>query len=105
MTATRQEAYEKFWRTLLERSRSKTSLFAGVLSPRHGNQLATTMGKRAYVLKYIIRGDEGAVRLHLQPDDKRAQSGWGSKEVFDTLYSEREAIEKELEAISKTGTK
>ena len=81
---------KRFWTSLLEHSKQKTSLHAD-LSPRISNHISTTAGlPKGLHLCYSVREYDSDVYLYI---DRDKESGEGNVEIFDSLRSRKDKIE------------
>lgn len=80
-----------FWTGLLERSKSRTNLFANVGAVKE-SYLTTGAGRQGINFSYNIFKDGAAIELYIDNDTK---SGAGNKAIFDQLLAQREDIEHE----------
>ena len=78
----------EFWERLLERAKSKTSLHARI-SPSKENWVSAGAGKSGLAFAYVIRMGDARVELYIDSSDTEE-----NKHHFDTLFAEKEAIEK-----------
>jgi len=81
----------EFWKGLLERSKDKTKLFAGK-TPGREYWLSTGAGKSGIGFNYIIRQADAGVELYIDHDQT---TGEKNKGIFDALFAQKEAIEKD----------
>jgi hypothetical protein len=80
----------QFWKSLQERSNGKTHLFVNI-KPQPQHWLNTSAGRSGISLGYVISMMNWAsVELYIDVGDKAK-----NKAVFDVLYAQKEAIEKE----------
>lgn len=86
----RQALRDAFWQSLLERSASKTDLFANV-SPSRDCWINAGSGGRGVHYEYRIKQHESSVRLGLSGDEKDA-----NKARFDWLQERQEEFERAL---------
>jgi hypothetical protein len=90
------ERYQKrneFWIGLLEKSNGRTALFRGRTPPARHYYIGVSAGKRGISLNYVILKDGAEVSLYIDVKDKER-----NKSIFDKLYGEKEAIEKDIGA-------
>jgi hypothetical protein len=81
---------KRFWQGLLDRSVSKTGLFANT-SPSTSNWwITTSSGIPGVVFAYVIR--KGDFRVELFIDQKKGPKD-ANKRFFDTLISHKDGIE------------
>jgi hypothetical protein len=90
--AERHRLRYEFWKSLLERSKQKTSLHANI-SPGTANWIGTGSGVRGLGFNYGITYKYGQAELYI---DRGKDSGIENKRIFDELYSHRTEIEKEF---------
>jgi hypothetical protein len=81
-----------FWKSLIERSKTKTKLFS-TITPGRYHYISTGSGKAGLHFSYCIYMKCGTVELYIDAGHEKAKE---NKAVFDALYSQREAIEKEF---------
>lgn len=79
----------RFWTGLLELAKARTKLHTNI-SPSDYNWLGTSQGLGGLWLNYAIRQHDGQVELYIDIDK---ESGEGNKEFFDSLASNKNAIE------------
>lgn len=89
--AARQDKQEEFWRSLLERAKVRSSLFANI-SPSHYNSIGTGAGKSGIGFWYNIRKDFASVGVYIDHDHV---TGEKNKVIYDALCSQRDEIEQE----------
>ncbi|HKP54397.1 MAG TPA: DUF4268 domain-containing protein [Chloroflexia bacterium] len=82
-----------FWKGLLDRSKGKTKLFS-TISPSRDHWISTGAGRSGCSFNYSIYIDGAAVDLYIDSD--HSPGGPKNKAIFDKLFEQREAIEKEL---------
>lgn len=87
--AARHQVRNDFWTLLLERARVKTKLFNNI-SPSRSNWIGTSAGVSGLKYTFVVTNDWGAVELYIDSDK---ESGAKNKELFDSLYSNRDEIE------------
>ena len=92
--ADRQLEYVDFWKGLLERSKSKTTLFANV-SPGKNHWLTTGAGKSWVGFNYIVLMNGTGVELYIDYDQ---ETGEKNKAILKALESQKVEIEKEFGA-------
>lgn len=80
----------QFWRSLIERSKSKTDLFVNI-KPGYDHWISTSAGKSKVNLFYIVAKDYGSVELYI---DHGTQDQ--NKKIFDTLFADKAQIEAEF---------
>ena len=90
--AGRDDMRLRFWTELLARAKEKTKLHANI-SPRKGDWLGTSSGKRGLSFTYVIRNHYGVVELYI---DRGQDADEENKSTFDSLAASREAIEREF---------
>lgn len=81
---------EEFWTGLLERSKARTSLAAN-RSPSRDHWLSVATGRSGINYNYLILKDGAGVDLYIDVGNQDK-----NKALFDQLYAEREAIEREF---------
>lgn len=81
-----------FWKSLLEKSKPKTSLHANI-SPCIYNWIGAGSGKRGLGFNYAVTYKYGQAELYI---DRGKDSGSESKTIFDELSSHRQEIEKDF---------
>jgi Domain of unknown function (DUF4268)/TIR domain len=80
--------YNKFWKLLQSRSKTKTPLFAA-LRPPEKYYWSTSIGRRGFQVSYVISvRDWAEVNLYIDMGDRTK-----NKAAFDALYAQRAAIE------------
>ena len=79
----------KFWQTLLDRAKERTSLHTGV-SPNSWTWLGTGGGRSGLALNYVARKHATQVELYIDRGKDLADE---NKSVFDQLKDEQQAIE------------
>lgn len=81
-----------FWKSLLEKSRHRTSLHSN-LSPTIYSWIGTGAGKSGLGYNYAITNKYGSVELYIDRG-----KGWEdeNKQIFDDLYSNKDEIEKDF---------
>lgn len=82
----------EFWKQLLEKSKSRTRLFATISAGRH-NWIATGAGRSGVNFNYNIAMDSAVVDLYIDCDH---ETGAKNKAIFDGLLAQKEEIEKEF---------
>ena len=80
----------EFWKSLLEKSKLKTSLHSNI-SPNIWSWIGTGAGKSGLGYNYVITHKCGAVELYI---DRGKDAKEENKEIFDELYSHKKSIEK-----------
>jgi hypothetical protein len=83
---TNERRYE-FWKRLLDKSKTKTTLFANT-SPSKRNHISAGAGTSGLYYQYIILENEARVQLSIESGDLRK-----NKSVFDELLSNKKQIE------------
>lgn len=81
---------EEFWRRLLERSKTRTTLGAN-RSPSRDHWLAISTGKSGFSFNYLILKNGAAIDLNIDVGDQIK-----NKTIFDHFYAVREDIEREF---------
>lgn len=76
-----------FWKGLLDKSKTKTDLFANI-KPGKDNWISTGAGKSGLSYNYVILMSSSRVELYIDTGDKDK-----NKAIFDQLYSQKEQIE------------
>jgi hypothetical protein len=87
---TNERRYE-FWKRLLEKGKTKTTLFANA-SPSRGNHISVGAGISGLYYQYLILENEARVQLSIESRDSRK-----NKSVFDELYDNKEQIERDFD--------
>jgi hypothetical protein len=82
----------EFWKSLLDRSKDKTSLFANI-APGKENWISTGAGKAGVTFTYGVFMDSGTAELYIAHDHETGQK---NKVIFDALFKEKDAIEQEV---------
>lgn len=82
----------QFWKTLLDRSKMLTRLFANV-TPSYHHWMSASAGKTRVRYSYIVSKDWGAIELYIDYDN---DSGVKNKVIFDNLYAQKQEIEAEF---------
>jgi Domain of unknown function (DUF4268) len=90
--AARQSNHFEFWKSLLERSKTKTKLFAH-RTPGHHHWLGIGAGKTGCGFHYVVTNDGASIELYIDYDK---DTGEKNKAIFDALHAQREDIEKEF---------
>jgi hypothetical protein len=83
----------EFWKGLLDKSKDRTKLFSNI-SPSRDHWISTGAGRSGVSFTYTILMDEAGVELYIDHD---RDTGQKNKAIFDSLYAQRDAIEKEFE--------
>ncbi len=81
----------EFWRSLLEKCKLRTKLFANV-SPGRNNWIGVSAGKSGIRLNFVLWKDSAAIELYIDHDTE----GQGNKRIFDQLFREKAEIELEI---------
>jgi len=87
--AERHRKHMEFWKILLEGSKKRTKLFAGI-SPGKYHWIGTGAGKSGLSLNFVITTDWGSAELYI---DKGKDSEEINKKVFNSLYKKKNEIE------------
>jgi len=87
--AERHKKRLEFWKSLLEKSRLKTSLHANI-SPGIYSWIGTGSGKRGLGYNYSITYKYASVELYI---DRGKECEKENKKIFDELYSHKKEIE------------
>ena len=82
----------EFWKGLLEKSRSRTPLFANI-SPGPNHWIQTGVGKGGINLSYLVLRESAALELYIDCDQQ--PSGAQNKKILDALFEQRVEIEVE----------
>ncbi|HVM47051.1 MAG TPA: DUF4268 domain-containing protein [Candidatus Acidoferrum sp.] len=90
--AERYDLRHRFWAGLLERAKNRTKLHAHI-SPGQYSWIGAGSGRRGLGFNYAVRKHEAKVELYI---DRGKDSGEENKSIFDSLHSQKEAIEKEF---------
>ena len=90
--AERHKKRYEFWKTLLEKSKSKTNLHAN-LSPTIYSWIGTGSGVRGLGFNYAVTYKYGQVELYI---DRGKESEEENKKIFDELQKRRQEIEKDF---------
>ena len=80
---------QKFWTSLLQRAKEKTSLHANI-SPGQHSWVGTSAGKRGLGINYIIRQHSAAIELYI---DRGTDSDEENASIFKQLFSHKDEIE------------
>ena len=91
-TAKRHNLRLEFWKSLLEKSKRKTSLHLNI-SPNIWSWIGTGAGKAGLGFNYAITYKFGQVELYI---DRGEDSKEENKKIFDQLYAHRRKIEKDF---------
>ncbi len=81
-----------FWKSLLERSKQKTSLL-GNISPGIANWIGTGSGVRGLGFNYAITLKSGQAELYI---DRGKDCDEENNQIFDKLFSHKDEIEQEF---------
>ncbi len=87
--AERYSIRKRFWKSLLDHARGRTSLHAHI-SPGEYHWISTGSGMRGLVFNYVVTQHEAAAELYI---DRGTDSDAENKVIFDTLAKDRAAIE------------
>lgn len=90
--AERHRRRHEFWKSLLEKSKSQTSLHANV-SPSIYSYISTGSGTRGLTFNYAITYKYGQVELYIDRGKEGVQE---NKNIFDHLYASRAEIERDF---------
>lgn len=90
--AERHKKRLEFWKTLLEKSKKKTSLHANI-SPAIYAWIGAGSGKRGISYNYSVTYKYGQVELYI---DRGKDSEEENKKIFDQLYSQKNEIEEDF---------
>lgn len=90
--AERDSQRYEFWKSLLEKSKKKTSLHSSI-SPGIANWIGTSSGVRGLGLNYAVTDKYGQAELYI---DRGKESDEENKRIFDELISHRSEIDKEF---------
>lgn len=85
----RHEKRLEFWKSLLERSKSKTPLHSNI-TPGIYSWIGTGAGRSGLNYNYIITYKYGAIELYI---DRGKESKEENKRIFDKLHSHKKEIE------------
>jgi hypothetical protein len=88
--AERPSKHVDFWKSLLERSKERTKLFAGK-KPGRDFWIAIPAGRAGIMFSYTIRQADAGVELYIDHDK---DTGKKNKAIFDALFAQKEAIER-----------
>jgi len=83
---------QEFWKGLLEKSKSRTSLFANI-KPSTDSWISTGAGRSNIHFQYTISINDANISLYIDNDK---ETGEKNKAIFDLLYSQKAQIEEEL---------
>lgn len=86
--AVRHVERRAFWQHLLERLKTRTSLFANV-SPGQANWISTGTGKSGVIYSLVVRQEDTSVEVYIDRKDPIE-----NRRIFDALETEKSAIEK-----------
>lgn len=81
---------QRFWESLLERSKGRTELFSNI-SPSQYGWLSKGTGVRGVNLWYSVRQHDAQVEVYI---DRGADLEKENKAIFDKLFRSRKSIEK-----------
>lgn len=84
------QTIQRFWISLLERAREKTSLHANS-NPGRGTWLSHRIGLTDSMLNYIVRVHDGRVELYIS-----SGSADDNRRIFNEIYRHKEEIEASL---------
>lgn len=87
--AERHKKRFKFWKLLLEKSRSRTHLHSNI-SPNIWSWIGAGAGKRGLGYNYVITYKYGAAELYI---DRGKDTKKENKKIFDELFSHKKEIE------------
>lgn len=87
--AERHKKRLEFWKSLLEKSKLKTTLHSNI-SPNIWGWIGTGAGRSGLSYNYVITYKHGAVELYI---DRGKESKEENKRIFDELYSHKKEIE------------
>jgi len=90
--AERHKRRLEFWKQLLDKAKSKTSLHSNV-SPGKDNWVIAGAGKSGMGWSYVITMDKGAVQLCI---DRGPEKKDETDSIFERILGDREEIEKEF---------
>jgi hypothetical protein len=82
----------EYWRSLLEKSNKKNSLFSAI-SPGHYHWIGAGAGKSGVTFNYVVTNDYVSAELYIDHDK---DNGHKNKLIFDQLYKQKDEIEKDL---------
>lgn len=88
--AERDYRCKEFWKGLLERSKGKTNLFAGI-TPSTRPWIQKSSGRSGVIFAYLIFKDRAGVEVYIDTVDQEK-----NKKIFDLLYAEGATIESEF---------
>lgn len=88
--AERHKKRYEFWKKLLDKSKTKTSLHSNI-SPGYDSWISTGAGKSGLSFNYGITYKNSQIELYI---DRGKDSGNQNKEIFDQLYEHKDEIEK-----------
>lgn len=83
---------EEFWKSLLERSKEKTSIFS-TISPSKENWIGTGAGKGGVTFNFVINKDWASAEMYIDHDKT---TGEKNKAIFDKLHAQKEQIEQDF---------
>lgn len=78
-----------FWKSLLEKSNEKTSLYSNI-SPSMENWIATGAGKSGIKYSFVVTNKHGQIEVYI---DRGKESDEENKSIFDQLNAKRKEIE------------
>ncbi len=81
---------QRFWESLLERSKGRTKLFSNI-SPSQAGYIGTATGVRGVNFTYSARQHDAQVEVYI---DREAESETENKAIFDRPFRSRKSIEK-----------
>ena len=87
--AERYSLRHRFWTSLLERAKDRTSLHANT-SPNQMREIRATAGKRGLTFGYVIQRHTSEIELYI---DRGRDAGSENEEIFDTLEKAKDEIE------------
>jgi aromatic ring-cleaving dioxygenase len=90
--AERPSKHVDFWKSLLERSKERTKLFAGK-TPGRDYWIAISAGRAGVIFSYTIRQADAGVELFIDHDKT---TGEKNKAIFDALFAQKETIERDF---------
>ena len=90
--AERHRKRHGFWKTLLEKSKRKTSLHSNI-SPSIYSWIGAGSGKRGLGFNYAVTYKYGQVELYI---DRGKECNEENKKIFDNLQSKKTEIEKDF---------
>jgi len=90
--AHRETVRYEFWTKLLDKARQRTTLHSNI-SPSKDSWIGTGSGVSGLTYQYFLRKNEVAVGLYI---DKGSGSEGRNREIFDTLFKNKDMIEEEF---------